>query len=56
MNIATGTNREVFGFRPRGTAADGGREEEEMADVEVEKATGEAKDVTMTESGTESLT
>jgi hypothetical protein len=53
MHTATGTNRVVFGRRPRGgAAADGGSEEEEMADVQGEEATGEARDVLMTETET----
>jgi hypothetical protein len=53
MHTATGTNRVVLGRRPRGgAAADGGSEEEEMADVQGEEATGEARDVVMTETET----
>jgi len=48
IHAATGTNREVLGYQPRGGgAADGGKEEK--ADAEEEEATGEARDVTMTE-------
>jgi len=44
----TGTNRVVLGHRPRERgAADGGREEK--ADSEEEEATGEARNVMMTE-------
>jgi len=56
LNIATGTNRMVFGLMPSGAAADRGREEERMADVEEEEATEEAREVTMTETQTEILT
>jgi len=53
MHTATGPNRVVLGRRPRGgAAADGGREAEEMADVQGEEATGEARDVVMTETET----
>jgi hypothetical protein len=51
-HTATVTNRVVLGHRPRGGgAADGGRAEgeREMADAEEEEATGEARDVKMTE-------
>ena len=48
IHTATGTNRVVLGRRPRGgAAAEGGREEEEMADVQEEVATGEARDIVM---------
>jgi len=53
MNIAMWTNRVVLGLRARGAAADWGIEEEEIADVEEEEATGEARDVMMTETETE---
>jgi len=47
-HTATETNSVVLGSRPRGGgAADGGREEK--ADAEKEEATGEARDVMMTE-------
>jgi hypothetical protein len=50
MHTPIVTNRVVIGCRPRGgEAADGGSEEEEMADVQGEEATGEARDVVMTE-------
>jgi hypothetical protein len=53
MHTATGTNRVVLGHRPRGgAAADGGSEEEEMADAQGEEATGEARDVVMTDTET----
>ena len=40
----------VLGHRPReGGAADGGSAEGEMADAEEEEATGDARDVMMTE-------
>ena len=53
MHTATGTNRVVLGRRPRGgAAADGGSEEEEMADAQGEEATGEARDMVMTETET----
>jgi hypothetical protein len=55
MHTATGTNRVGLGHRPRGGAtADGGSEGEEMADVQGEEATGEARDVVMTETETAS--
>jgi len=48
-DMATGSNRVVLGPRPQGVAG-GGRDEEEMADVdEEEEAAGEARDVTMAE-------
>jgi len=50
LHRPTGTNREVLGCRPMGgAAAEGGSEEEEMTDVQGEEATGEARDVVMTE-------
>jgi hypothetical protein len=53
MHTATVMNRVVLGRRPRGgAAADGGSEEEEMADVQGEEATGKARDVVMTETET----
>jgi hypothetical protein len=53
MHTAIGTNRVVLGRRPTGgAAADRGSEEEEMADVQGEEATGEARDVVMTETET----
>jgi hypothetical protein len=53
MHTATRTNRVVPGCRPRGgAAAEGGREEEEMADVHKEEAAGEARDIMMTETET----
>jgi hypothetical protein len=53
MHTPTGTNRVVLGRVPRGgAAADGGSEEEEMTDVQGEEATGEAKEVVMTETET----
>jgi len=56
MNIAMWTTRVVLGLRARGGAADRGSEEEEMEDVEEEEATGEARDVMMTETETEIVT
>jgi len=56
MNIAMGTNRVVLGLRSKGAAAAGGSEEEEMADVEEEEATGEPRDVTMSETETKIAT
>ena len=57
MHMATGTNRVVLGPRFRGgSAAEGGCKEEEIADVEEEEATGEARDVMMTETETETET
>jgi len=47
-DMATGSNRVVLGPRPQGVA-EGGGDEEEMADVEEEEAAGEARDVTMAE-------
>ena len=47
-HTATGTNRVVLGSRPRGGGAAGGGREEK-ADAEEEEATGEARDVMMTE-------
>jgi hypothetical protein len=53
VHRATGTNRVVLGHRPSGgAAADGRSEEEERADVQGEEATGEARDVVMTETET----
>jgi len=53
MHTATGTNRVVPGRRPMGgAAAEGGSEAEEMTDVQGEEATGEARDVAMTETET----
>jgi hypothetical protein len=47
-HTATGTNRVVLGHRLRGAgAADGGREEK--TDAEEEEATGQAREVMMTE-------
>jgi len=52
-HMAMGTNRVVLGPTPSGgAAAEGGREEEEMADVEQEKAAGQPRDVIMTEKDT----
>jgi hypothetical protein len=49
-------NRVVLGPRPwGGAAADGGSEEEEIADVQGEEAMGEARDVVMTETETASM-
>jgi phage FluMu protein Com len=56
MYMAMGTHRVVLGCRPRGgAAADGGSEEEERADVQGEEATGEARDVMMTETETATM-
>jgi len=50
MHTATGTNRVVLGRRHRaGAAADGGSEEEEIHGVQGDEATGEGRDVVMTE-------
>ena len=53
--MATGSNRVVLGPRPQGVA-EGGGDEEEMADVDQEEAAGEARDVTMAETETETAT
>ena len=54
-HMATGTNRVVLGHRPRGgRAADGGRKE--MADAKELEATGEARDVIMTDAEIPSTT
>jgi hypothetical protein len=60
MLTATGTNRVVFGRRPRGGAAGrGGSEEEqmadEMADVQEDEAAGEARDIVMTRTETATM-
>ena len=56
QDIATGSNRVVLGPRPQGVA-EGGGDEEEMADVdEEEEAAGEARDVTLAETETETAT
>jgi len=48
--MAMGTNRVVLGRRPMGGGAgDGGRAEGEIADAEEVDATGEARDVMITE-------
>ena len=53
MHTATGTNIVVLGRRPRGgVAAEGGSEEQERTDVQGEEATGEERDVVMTETET----
>jgi len=53
MHTATGTNRVVLGHTPRGrAAADRRSKDEEIADVQGEEATGEARDVEMTETET----
>jgi len=53
MHTATGTIRVALGRRPRGgAAAEGGSDEEEMADVQEEEAAGEARDIVMTETKT----
>jgi len=59
--MAMVTNSVVLGHRSRGGAvAQGGSEEEEMADemvdVQEEEAAGEARDVVMTETGTGTTT
>jgi hypothetical protein len=53
--MATGSNRAVLGPRPQ-RVAEGGGDEEEMADVDEEEAAGEARDVTMAEPETETAT
>jgi hypothetical protein len=56
IHMATGTNRVVLGRRPSGAAAaDEGSEDEEMTDVQGEEATGEARDVVMTETETATM-
>jgi len=53
IHMASGTNRVVLGRRPRGGAAAERRsEEEKMTDVQGEEATGEGRDVVMTETET----
>jgi len=55
-NMAMGSNRVVLGSTPWGVA-EGGGDEEEMADVdEKEEAAGEERDVTMAETETETAT
>jgi len=54
--VVSGTNRVALGPRPKGTAAEGGVSEGEMADVEEKEATGEAEDVTMTENANTTAT
>jgi len=57
MDMAMGTKRVVQGPRPSGgVAGAGGSDKEEMADVEKEEATGEARDVMMTETKTKIAT
>jgi len=46
--MATGMNRVVLGYHPRGGGATD-RGQEEKADAEEEEATGEARDVMITE-------
>jgi hypothetical protein len=53
--MPTGSNRVVLGPRPQGVA-EGGGDEEEMADVDEEEAAGEARDVTMAETENETAT
>jgi hypothetical protein len=53
--MATGSNRVVLGPRPQGVA-EGGGDEEEMADVDEEETAGEARDITMAETETETAT
>jgi len=55
-DVASGTNRVTLGPRPKGTAAEGGGSEAEMTDVEEKEATGETKDVTMTETANTTAT
>jgi hypothetical protein len=53
IHTAMGTKTVVLGRRPRGVpAAEKGSEVEEMTDVQGEEATGEARDVVMTETET----
>jgi len=53
LHTATGMNSVVLGRRTRGgAAAEGGSEEEEMTDVQGAEATGEAREVVMTETET----
>ena len=54
--VVSGTNRVALGRRPKGTAAEGGGSEADMADVEKKEATGEAEDVTMTETANTTAT
>jgi len=53
--MATGSKRVVLGPRPQGVA-EGGGDEEEMADMDEEEAAGEARDVTMAKTETETVT
>jgi len=54
--VASGTNRMMLGHRPKGSAKEGGESGAELVDAEVEEATGEAEDVTMTASATTAVT
>lgn len=54
--VAYGTNRVVLGPRAKETAAEGGASEAEMVDGEENEATGEAEDITMTETATWTVT
>jgi len=57
MHMAIIRNRLVLDPIPRGgAAAEGGTQQEEMADVEKEQAMGEARDVLMTKTATETET
>jgi hypothetical protein len=55
QDMATGSNRVVLSPRPQGVA-EGGGDEEEMADVDNKEAAGGTRDVTMAETGTETTT
>jgi len=49
MHVALGTNRVLLGHRPKGAVgADGGSEEEHIADVQEEEAPGEVRDIMKT--------
>jgi len=57
-DMATGSNRVVFGTQPHGMVEGRGDDEEEMADVDEEEveAAGEAREVTLAETETETAT
>jgi len=58
LDMATGSNRVVLGYRPQRVAEGGGDDEEERAYVEEEEeeAAGEAREVMMAETETETAT
>jgi len=55
-DVASGTNRVMLGARPREPTAEGWGSKEEMTDGEEKEATGERKDVTMTETANPTTT